>query len=65
MFKRALAFGGALAIALAVPGPVMAQDMVGEEAPDAEIKEWITGNAYGSFKDVRGKAIIVEFFATW
>ena len=63
MLKRVLAFGGALAIAMA--SPTLAQDMVGEDAPDAEIKEWIKGDAFSSFKNVRGKAIVLEFFATW
>jgi len=63
MFPRTLALTAVFAAGLFAPA--LAQDMVGENAPDAEIKEWVKGNACNSFKDLRGKAILVEFFATW
>jgi hypothetical protein len=63
MITRALTLAAVLGSSIFVPA--LAQDMVGDEAPDAAIKEWVVGNACKSFKDLRGKAILVEFFATW
>jgi hypothetical protein len=63
MRNRALALAGALMATVAALAP--AQDLVGEPAPEAEIKEWVKGNACNAFKDLRGKAVLIEFFATW
>ena len=52
----------AVALALAVPASA---DLKGEAAPEINPKEWI-GKAPGqTLKSLRGKAILLEFFATW
>lgn len=54
----------AAAVAMALAAPASA-DLTGEAAPEINPKEWI-GKAPGqTLKSLRGKAVILEFFATW
>jgi len=62
MRHRAFALAAWLAFGLAAPAG--AEVAVGDEAPDVAIKEWIKGDACRSLKDLRGKAVLLEFFAT-
>lgn len=62
MRNRSLALAAAVCAGLA--SPVSAGVAVGDEAPDVEIKEWIKGDVCRSLKDLRGKAVLIEFFAT-
>jgi hypothetical protein len=64
MFNRAMVLG-ALAASL-IASPALAEgEMVGDVAPDVQIKEWLGGNAAcKSLKDLRGKAVLIEFFST-
>lgn len=62
MFTRVLAATAALSVAMAAPA--LAQVGEGDAAPDVQIKEWVKGNACKSLKDMRGKAVLLEFFAT-
>ena len=62
MLKRVVAMGAVLSVAMAVPA--YAQVDVGDEAPDVQIKAWVKGNVCNSLKELRGKAVLIEFFAT-
>lgn len=51
----------ALALALLAIGAQAKKDpLVGKEAPELEIAEWI-GDGH-SLKDLRGKVVVLEFF---
>lgn len=38
--------------------------LVGEPAPEIEIKDWINGDA-ATLSDLRGRVVLLEFWATW
>lgn len=56
-----------LALSLALCGSLHAQGPeVGEKAPEINAKEWL--NTIGpapSLKNLRGQAVLIEFWATW
>ena len=66
MFKRAL-FSVGLAALVAAPASATPNggDLDGEQAPDINVAEWVRGNRGTSLKALRGKAVLIEFFATW
>ncbi|MHC5020790.1 MAG: hypothetical protein ACYTGX_11900 [Planctomycetota bacterium] len=66
MFNRAVMLGVLGATLVAAPALAGGgEEMVGEVAPDVEIKEWLGGNAAcKTLKDLRGKAVLIEFFST-
>ena len=37
----------------------------GDDAPNLEIKNWFNKAEGSSVEDFRGKAVLVEFWATW
>jgi len=41
------------------------EDLVGKEAPSFEVKQWFNKAEGSAISDFRGKAILVEFWATW
>ena len=41
------------------------KDLAGEKAPDFEVKQWFNKAEGSSLADFRGKAILLEFWATW
>jgi len=45
-------------------GQLKSLKMLGKEAPDVEISEWL-GEDLGSLKSLRGKNVVVVFWATW
>ncbi|MCA8957142.1 MAG: hypothetical protein KDC87_13795 [Planctomycetes bacterium] len=51
-------------IVLCLGGALAAQIPVGEVAPAFEFKESI-GTKIGDFKSLRGKVLMLDFFATW
>jgi len=65
MFNRAVTLGAFAAAMIAAPA-IAGSDLVGEAGPELEIKEWCGSDDLGpSLKSMRGKAVIIEFFATW
>jgi len=52
---------GALA-GLLVFLPVARADLVGKEAPEISVKEWINGDGRTSLKDFRGEVVLLEFW---
>lgn len=66
MINRALMLGALTATLVAAPALAGGgEEMVGDVAPDVEIKEWLGGKAAcKSLKDLRGKAVLIEFFST-
>jgi thiol-disulfide isomerase/thioredoxin len=38
--------------------------LIGKEAPEISVKEWINGNAV-SLADLKGRVVLLEFWATW
>lgn len=65
MFNRATMLSAVVATMIAAPA-LAGGDLVGEAGPELEIKEWCgTDNLGNSLKSMRGKAVIIEFFATW
>jgi hypothetical protein len=40
-------------------------NLTGQKAPDFEVKEWFNKASGKSLADFRGKAILLEFWATW
>ena len=60
MSRNPLFVAGALALASVLP----AQLSVGENAPAFDIKKgW--NDAPVSFAELKGKVVLIEFFATW
>ncbi len=51
--------------ALAAPAFAGDKQLKGETAPEIKVKEWIGTPPGASLKDLRGKAVLLEFFATW
>jgi len=41
------------------------KDLAGEKAPDFEVTQWFNKAEGSSLGDFRGKAILLEFWATW
>ena len=54
---------GAVMVLAMVGGPLWA-DMVGRQAPEIEAQQWMNSGPL-SLKALRGKIVVVEFWATW
>lgn len=39
--------------------------LLGSKAPDFQVKEWFNKAEGKSLSDFRGKAVLLEFWATW
>lgn len=57
----------ALPLALLASLPVAADwaRLDGKDAPPLQIKQWFNPSDALAFGDFRGKAVLVEFWATW
>ncbi|MCI0342018.1 MAG: hypothetical protein L0216_12880 [Planctomycetales bacterium] len=57
----------AAAVLAGMGAPASAGDkqLKGETAPEIKVKSWIGTPPGASLKDLRGKAVLLEFFATW
>lgn len=56
--------GVALAL-LATAGSAEWINLTGSKAPDFPVKEWFNKAEGKSLADFRGKAVLLEFWATW
>lgn len=50
---------------LATAGSAEWADLVGSKAPDFAVKEWFNKAEGKTLSDFRGKAVLLEFWATW
>lgn len=41
------------------------QNLDGQEAPNFDVEKWFNPAEGSSIEDLRGKAILLEFWATW
>jgi len=41
------------------------KSLVGQKAPDIKISKWFNPAEGSTISDLRGKAILLEFWATW
>jgi hypothetical protein len=41
------------------------KSLVGQEAPDFTVTHWFNQAEGGSLADFRGKAVLLEYWATW
>jgi len=41
------------------------KSLTGEEAPDISVGQWFNQAEGGSISDFRGKAVLLEYWATW
>ena len=63
-----LVLSGMLLGAFAVPAAAQSgwKNLNGQKAPSIVAKEWVNaGKKAPTAKDLRGKVILLEFFATW
>jgi thiol-disulfide isomerase/thioredoxin len=42
-----------------------AQVWIGADAPEIEVKQWFNSESDASISELRGKVIMLEFWATW
>lgn len=58
---------GTAIVLLAAAGSARAEwkSLVGEKAPDFEVTQWFNKAEGGSLGDFKGRAILLEFWATW
>ena len=61
---RAFALGCCWPGAAATPLAVWTR-LQGDDAPNLEIKTWFNKAEGSSVEDFRGKAVLLEFWATW
>lgn len=48
------------------PAAKARQAMIGKEAPELKVNQWInTDGQTPSLKDLRGKVVVLDFFAFW
>jgi len=54
-------------LVLASAGSALAQDknLVGQEAPEIQTKEWIGSVGRNQIADYKGEVVLLEAFATW
>ena len=59
----ALVVGGVLALAASTDAEW--KSLTGQKAPGFDVKRWINPPEGNSVEDLRGKVLLVEFWATW
>lgn len=64
MTRHHIVLVGALVVLGPLPDAICAGQYVGREFPDLEATDALTGQAI-SLADLRGKAVLVDFWATW
>ncbi len=62
---RTLAIVATLALLAASPARAEWQSLRGKEAPDFKVAKWLNACEGDSVADLRGKLLLVEFWATW
>lgn len=65
IFQRKLLTLSAILAAAIVVKPASASVEVGQAAPEISAKSWFNGPANLSLAKLRGKIVVVEFWATW
>jgi hypothetical protein len=60
--KRSLS---TLLVVASLSGTASAQVSAGSMAPEIDAKDWFNGPPGTSLADLRGKVVLVEFWATW
>jgi hypothetical protein len=59
----ALVVGGVLALAASTDAEW--KNLVGQKAPEFTVQRWINPPEGNNAEDLRGKVLLVEFWATW
>ncbi|MCK6479875.1 MAG: hypothetical protein L6R43_06925 [Planctomycetes bacterium] len=58
-------FAAALLAAGAVPALAQDKNLVGQDAPEIQTKEWINGDGRSAIADFKGEVVLIEAWATW
>jgi hypothetical protein len=54
-----------LLLAGAVPALAQDKNLVGEDAPELQTREWINSDGRTQISDFKGEVVLIEAWATW
>ena len=56
-----------VAMLLVAPGSVLAvgKQLTGQKPPELQVKEWLNTEENYTFKKLKGKIVLIDFWATW